>query len=526
MKKITFFLITLLTFSCSSIKFSNDYLTSLPNTSKLNFADGIKKNWHNLDLEKDSVPGMSVERAYKELVKDLKAKKVIVAVIDAGIDTNHEDLTNLIWVNDKEIPNNLIDDDKNGYIDDINGWNFLGESYNETLEMTRIIRDSLNNNRRYNSAIDNINIKKGIAKRNFEYYKEITEDYKKSTNDISNYLGKDKFSKLDLANIKSNDSTLLKSIDLLTYFDSLDIDLDYLEEGVEYFSDQINYHYNTNFNGRSIVGDNIYDLRDVSYGDSNINNIKDSESHSTHVSGIISGDRNNKDGNKGINDLVEIMILRAIPNGDEYDKDVARAIRYAVDNGAKIINGSFGKYFSSNPEWVIDAIKYASDNDVLVIAAAGNESKDLDSLSNDNYPNDQFFNKNEFSDTFIKVGASSINLDENFTAYFSNYGKINVDIFAPGYDIYSLMPDNKYDFQSGTSMAAPALTGVASMVLSYFPWLSAAKLKEIILESGIEIDFNVTISGKKNIPFKSLSQTGKIVNAYNALILASRSKRK
>ena len=267
MKKIILLLITLLTFSCSSIKFSNDYLTSLPNTSKLNFADGIKKNWHNLDLEKDSVPGMSVERAYKELVKNLKAKKVIVAVIDAGIDTNHEDLTNIIWVNDKEIPNNLIDDDKNGYIDDINGWNFLGESYNETLEMTRIIRDSLNNNRRFNSAIDNINIKKGIAERNFEYYKKITEDYKKSTNDISNYLGKDKFSKFDLANIKSNDSTLLKSIDLLTYFDSLDIDLDYLEEGVEYFSDQINYHYNTNFNGRSIVGDNIYDLRDVSYGD-------------------------------------------------------------------------------------------------------------------------------------------------------------------------------------------------------------------------------------------------------------------
>ena len=215
MKKIILVLITLLTFSCSSIKFSNDYLTSLPNTQKLNFEDVIKKNWHNLDLEKDSVPGMSVERAYKELVKDLKAKKVIVAVIDAGIDTNHEDLTNLIWVNDKEIPNNLIDDDKNGYIDDINGWNFLGESYNETLEMTRIIRDSLYNNRRYNSATDNINVKKGIAERNFEYYKEITEDYKKSTNLISNYLGKDKFSKLDLANIKSNDSTLLKSIDLL-----------------------------------------------------------------------------------------------------------------------------------------------------------------------------------------------------------------------------------------------------------------------------------------------------------------------
>ena len=526
MKKIILVLITLLTFSCSSIKFSNDYLTSLPNTSKLNFADGIKKNWHNLDLEKDSVPGMSVERAYKELVKDLKAKKVIVAVIDAGIDTNHEDLTNLIWVNDKEIPNNLIDDDKNGYIDDINGWNFLGESYNETLEMTRIIRDSLNNNRRYNSAIDNINIKKGIAKRNFEYYKEITEDYKKSTNDISNYLGKDKFSKLDLANIKSNDSTLLKSIDLLTYFDSLDIDLDYLLEGVEYFSDQINYHYNTNFNGRSIVGDNIYDIRDVSYGDSRVQHSKSTESHGTHVSGIIGGIRNNSIGSNGVNNNLEIMAIRAVPNGDEYDKDIALGIRYAVDNGARIINMSFGKSYSTNPEWVIDAIKYAAQNNVLIVHAAGNETEDLDINSNENYPNDQYLGKTEFSNNFINVGDSTINYNENIVASFSNFGQNNVDIFAPGYDIYSLMPDNKYDFQSGTSMAAPALTGVASMVLSYFPWLSAAKLKEIILESGIEIDFNVTISGKKNIPFKSLSKTGKIVNAYNALILASRSKRK
>jgi subtilisin family serine protease len=297
-----------------------------------------------------------------------------------------------------------------------------------------------------------------------------------------------------------------------------------LNEGIEQYNDFINYHFNSDFNGRT-TNDDIYDINDTDYGDSNINNIKDSESHSTHVSGIISGNRNNKDGNKGINDLVELMVLRAIPNGDEYDKDVARAIRYAVDNGAKIINGSFGKYFSSNPEWVIDAIKYASDNDVLIIAAAGNESKDLDSLSNDNYPSDQFFNENEFSDTFIKVGASSINLNENFTAYFSNYGKINVDIFAPGVDIYSTVPNNKYKFQSGTSMASPVVSGVASLIMSYFPKLSAKKVKEIILESGIDIDLKIgNLGGNKH--FREYSKSGKLVNAYNALILASRSKRK
>ena len=219
------------------------------------------------------------------------------------------------------------------------------------------------------------------------------------------------------------------------------------------------------------------------------------------------------------------MALRAIPNGDEYDKDVARAIRYAVDNGAKIINGSFGKYFSSNPEWVIDAIRYASENNVLVIAAAGNESKDLDSLYNDNYPNDQFFNKDEFSDTFIKVGASSINLNENFTAYFSNYGKTNVDIFAPGVDIYSSMPSNKYKSQSGTSMASPVVAVIASLIFSYFPKLSAKKVKEIILESGIDIDLKIENLGEKK-HFKDYSKSGKLVNAYNALILASKSKKK
>ena len=296
-----------------------------------------------------------------------------------------------------------------------------------------------------------------------------------------------------------------------------------MNEGIEQYNDFINYHFNIDFNGRT-SNDNIYDINDTDYGDSNINNIKDSESHSTHVSGIISGDRNNKKGNKGINNLVEIMALRAIPNGDEYDKDVARAIRYAVDNGAKIINGSFGKYFSSNPEWVIDAIRYASKKDVLVVAAAGNESKDLDLLSNDNYPNDQFFNKNEFSDTFIKVGASTINLNENFTAYFSNYGKINVDIFAPGVDIYSSVPNDKYKFQDGTSMASPVVSGIASLIMSYFPKLSAKKVKEIILKSGIDIDLKIGNLGS-NKHFREYSKSGKLINAYNALILASKSKR-
>jgi subtilisin family serine protease len=325
------------------------------------------------------------------------------------------------------------------------------------------------------------------------YYNQILGDSKEL---ISEYLNNDKFSIEDVNKIETKDEKLSRAKNIYIDFESYGYTKEYLNEGIEQYNDFINYHFNIDFNGRT-TNDDIYNINDTDYGNSNINNIKESESHSTHVSGIISGDRHNSGGNKGINNLVEIMALRAIPNGDEYDKDVARAIRYAVDNGAKIINGSFGKYFSSNPEWVIDAIKYASDNDVLVIAAAGNESKDLDSLSNDNYPNDQFFNKNEFSDTFIKVGASSINLDENFTAYFSNYGKINVDIFAPGVDIYSSVPNNKYKFQSGTSMASPVVSGIASLIMSYFPKLSAKKVKEIILESGIDIDLKIGNLGGK-----------------------------
>ena len=527
MKKNIFLLILIFNFSCSTVKFTNEYLVSKNDEIKLNFTDEKKMNWHNLDLEKDSIPGMSVERAHLELLMGLKAKKVIVAVIDAGIDVNHEDLNELIWVNKNEIPNNGIDDDKNGYVDDVNGWNFLGDSYNETLEMSRIIRDDLTNYRNFNSAVSTVEKKVKESKQSLDYYKKLTNDYIDANKIISDFLGKDDYSQSDVLKINSNDSLIKRSKELISFYNSRDLDLNYLKDGIEYFSDQINYHYNVNFNGRTIVGDDIYDINDTDYGNSKVIHSKKSESHGTHVSGIIAGIRNNSIGNKGINNNVEIMAIRAVPNGDEYDKDIALGIRYAVDNGAKIINMSFGKSFSTNPEWVIDAIKYAAENDVLIVHAAGNDAKDLDEIKNENYPNDQYLGKDEFSDNFINVGASTIEFNDNIIAVFSNYGLENVDIFAPGNRVYSLLPNNEYAFQSGTSMAAPSLTGVASMVLSYFPKLSASKLKEIILESGMEINLNVKIPGKDGkTNFKSLSKTGKIVNAYNALILASKSKRK
>lgn len=509
--------------SCNAIKLDYDYITSSNQEIKSSLSKIDKKNWHNLDIEKDSVPGTSVERAYNELLNELKGKKVIVAVIDTGLDIDHRSLSENIWINKDEKLNGK-DDDNNGYIDDIHGWNYLGSSYNETRDMTRILRDNKINNRKYNLVEEEIQkeIKNSNEQLNIlNYYIQILDESKEL---LSDYLDNDNFSIQDVNNIETVDPKLNRAKNIYKDFDFYGYTKEYLNEGIDQYNDFINYHFNVEFNGRT-TNDDIYDINDRNYGDNNINNTKESESHSTHVSGIISGNRKIEDGNKGINNLAEIMVLRAVPNGDEYDKDVALAIRYAVDNGAKIINGSFGKYFSSNPEWVIDAIRYASDNDVLFIAGAGNESKDLDSLSNDNYPNDQYFNKAEFSDTFIKVGASSINLDENFTAYFSNYGKINVDIFAPGVDIYSSMPNNKYKFQDGTSMASPVVAGIASLIMSYFPRLSAKKVKEIILESGIDIDLEIgNLGDKKN--FNEYSKSGKLINAYNALILASKSRRK
>ena len=509
--------------SCNAIKLDYDYITSSNQEIKSSLSKIDKKNWHNLDIEKDSVPGTSVERAYNELLNELKGKKVIVAVIDTGLDIDHRSLSENIWINKDEKINGK-DDDNNGYIDDIHGWNYLGSSYNETRDMTRILRDNKINNRKYNLVEEEIQKEIKNSKEQLKilnYYIQILDESKEL---LSDYLDNDNFSIQDVNNIETVDPKLNRAKNIYKDFDFYGYTKEYLNEGIEQYNDFINYHFNVEFNGRT-TNDDIYDINDRNYGDNNINNTKESESHSTHVSGIISGNRKIEDGNKGINNLAEIMVLRAVPNGDEYDKDVALAIRYAVDNGAKIINGSFGKYFSSNPEWVIDAIRYASDNDVLFIAGAGNESKDLDSLSNDNYPNDQYFNKAEFSDTFIKVGASSINLDENFTAYFSNYGKINVDIFAPGVDIYSSMPNNKYKFQDGTSMASPVVAGIASLIMSYFPRLSAKKVKEIILESGIDIDLEIgNLGDKKN--FKEYSKSGKLINAYNALILASKSRRK
>ena len=379
-------------------------------------ADKDLKRWSHLDLVKDTVPGMSVDKAYAELLKGKKGQKVIVGIVDSGVDINHEDL-NAIKTEDKELLKNKT------IMTQIGG--MIGEGFVEKFQ----------------------------------------DEY-------------------------------------------------------DHVFSTLNYNLNVDFDGRKIVGDNPNDLKDTKYGNNNVVGPEPKEAkHGTHVAGIVAQVRGNNKGGDGVTNNAQIMAVRAVPNGDEYDKDIALGIRYAVDNGAKVINGSFGKYFSQNKEWVIDAIKYAESKDVLVVIAAGNESYDLDVTNK--YPNDTYDGSPEFAKNVLIIGALSPAYGSKMVASFSNYGKTNVDIYAPGDKIYATTPLNTYEYLQGTSMASPNVAGVATLIRSYYPNLTAVQVKQIIMESGTPLKNQVVIGEDKHkANFADASKSGKIVNAYNALLLA------
>lgn len=485
-----------------------------------------KKNWGHADLIADTIPGMSVDKAYNEIIKNKKGKTVVVAVLDSGMDLDHEDLKDVLWTNGGEIPNNGKDDDGNGYVDDIHGYNFLGDAYNEQLEYVRMLRLNLGDASERAKARLLLDKEYPEALQNKQQYEQIFQVVKNADAAVKEELGKDSYTKEDLMGIEPKTAQMEQSIAVLSqmfaYGDSIAKVMEELTEGINYFTDQVNYNLNKDFDGRTPVGDDPYDLNDVPYGNGNPNNLVETESHGTHVAGIIAASRNNGKGANGVANNVEIMSIRAVPNGDEYDKDIALGIRYAVDNGASIINCSFGKSFSPEATWVYDAIQYAASRDVLVVHAAGNDGKDLDDPENPNYPNDHKFGNTEFVDNVITVGALSSSYGSEMVATFSNYGKQNVDVFAPGDKIYSTMPNNEYEFQGGTSMAAPAVSGVAALIRSYYPDLSAPQIKDIIMQSGLRTKTSVIVAGdqERASSFDNLSKSGKMVNAYNALILA------
>ncbi len=485
-----------------------------------------KKVWGHADLITDTIPGMSVDKAYKEIIKNKNGKTVIVAVVDSGMDIEHEDLVDVLWTNKGEKPNNGKDDDGNGYIDDVHGYNFLGEAYNEQLEYVRMLRLNVGDASARAKARLKLDEAYPKALQNKQQYEQIFQVVKNADETIKKKLGKDSYTKKELLAIDAKTEEMQQTVAVLTqmftYGEDISSVMEELSEGITYFTDQVNYNLNKDFNGRTPVGDNPYDLNDKSYGNGNPKNRVDTESHGTHVAGIIAAERNNGKGVNGVAKNVKLMSVRAVPNGDEYDKDIAMAIRYAVDNGAKIINCSFGKSFSPNAQWVYDAIQYAASRDVLIVHAAGNDGDDLDNPENPNYPNDHSYNGSEFANNVITVGALTSSYGSKMVAGFSNYGKQNVDVFAPGDAIYSTLPNNSYDFMGGTSMAAPAVAGVAALIRSYYPQLSASQVKQILIQSGLRSKASVIVSGDPSnaTTFNQISKSGKMVNAYNALLLA------
>ncbi|MFD2563666.1 S8 family serine peptidase [Aquimarina rubra] len=503
------------------------------------------KTWYHKDFNEDTIPGVSLEKAYRELLSNKKGQEIIVAVLDTKLDIHHEDLKDQIWINTDEIPDNGIDDDKNGYIDDVNGWDFLSNTKGdfiafEHLESTRIVR-------KYDSLFKGKGINE-IPKKQQKAYKLYTIAYQKWQKDILNnkksvknlsgwkkgvVRGKeilDSIAPQKEFNINELDSlinqykqdSITQSI-LIRYKNAFTYELtpENLESYIKDSKQEQETTLNPDFDERAVMGDDASDINDNKYGSPIVYGDVPFQ-HATVVAGTLAANRSNGLGVKGFSDYIKIMPVVMVASGDEHDKDVALAIRYAVDNGAKVINMSWGKTLSQNEEWVNRAIKYAADKDVLLITAGGNNNSDND--LHKYYLNDYDTNEKEFANNFIVVGASTWNLQQ-LRASFSNYGKKHVDIFAPGVKMYTTEYGiDKYTNSRGTSLASPVVSGIAGLLRAYYPTLSAKQVKQILMDSGTSYDAEVEIKQedgtKKLVPFSDLSKSGKVVNAYNALLMA------
>jgi subtilisin family serine protease len=520
-------------------------------------AQTVPKNWQALDPSADKVLGISLQKAYDYLgSNNKKATPIIVAVLDSGIDTTHEDLKNILWTNLKEIPGNGIDDDKNGYIDDVHGWNFLGGKNGQSVKRAPDERSRIYHKYKakfLNALVDTNSLsaadkilyatwKKTETELNFS---DEEKDQLKYVEMLASAFKKhDKVLKQEMNVVSYNRETLTKfipttiigkeaklgllSLHRLMQLDETELNTYTIAQIDEYIEGK-----NVAFSAKEklpndertiIVRDNYYNFSDAFYGNNDI--MGPTPNHGTHVSGIVAASRNNDTGIDGVADAVKIMMVRVVPDGDEYDKDVALAIRYAVNNGAKIINMSFGKAYSPEKYWVDSAVAYAEQNDVLLVHSAGNENYNLDSITV--FPNANLAAYKKNASSFITVGASSDTLitEANIAADFSNYGKQTVDLFAPGVKIYSTLPGgNTYGNQDGTSMAAPIVTGVAALLRTYYPSLTAKQVKTILEKTVFTPAASAPclLPGNSNMatPFGTLSKTGGIVNAYNAVVLAN-----
>lgn len=509
------------------------------------------QDWHHLDEEFTQFRGISSQLLYEEVLsKRTPGRQVVVAVIDGGVDITHEDLKANIWVNEDETPGNGTDDDGNGYTDDVHGWNFIGGADgqnvdNDTFEVTRLYAQL-----HPKFAGGDTTSLSAAAQEQLELYKKVENEYRYQINklleqysnirsleqslqqarDVLDDHFQSEYSYEDIQALQPQTQQMAFAKNVMSYVMENNIDSTLIADQKKQIYEFAKYGYNPDFSPRDIVGDNYEDPTERYYGNNDV--AGPDPSHGTHVAGIIGAVRDNSTGMNGIADNVRIMAVRAVPDGDERDKDVANAIRYAVDNGADIINMSFGKSYSPYKEEVDKALRYADEHGVLMVHAAGNSSENSDTTAN--YPTDTYGTYGQGTEgarLWLSVGASSWQPGEAFVGGFSNYGDTTVDLFAPGVDIYSTMPDNEYKRQEGTSMAAPVVSGTAALLMIYYPDLSAAQIREVIMQSvrtypGLQ----VTLPHKQDqepatVDFSSLSVSDGVVNVFNAFRTAERLSR-
>lgn len=521
--------------------------------SQLGFSQNNIKSWYLQDPEKDGYYGISLNKTY-DFIKGKTAAPVIVAVIDSGIDTTHEDLKKILWTNPKEIPANGIDDDNNGYIDDIHGWNFLGNKDGSNLkkdvdertrvyyrfkekfdgrqiDTTQLTTDEKWQYREWQKAAQQMYVDPD-EKMEVMMLEILAKSLKKNDAIIRAEMQKETYNRDELEKFEPQTQKGKQAkMGFITCLKMLNIEEDQTNQDLIKDLQEYVDGKKTSMDAKAIappdyraqtVKDNYYAIDDKYYGNNDV--MGPDPMHGTHVSGIIAAERNNNIGVDGIADDVKIMMIRAVPDGDEYDKDVALAIVYAVDNGAKVINMSFGKSFSPEKKWVDEAIRYAESRDVLLVHAAGNESHDVDVV--DNFPNPNLISCNARATNFITVGASGDPhvASGKVVADFSNYGKETVDVFAPGVKIYSTLPGgNQYGYLNGTSFSSPIVAGIAALIRSYYPQLSAKQVKYAINKSAeTQLATTVTVPGTdSSTTMSELCETGGFVNAYQAIEIAS-----
>lgn len=507
--------------------------------------DNDLKTWYHKDFSTTNVYGVNTDNAYKFLEsKGLKPRTVVVGVLDSGVEVDHPGLINNMWKNPNEIPNNGIDDDKNGYVDDIYGWNFIGgktaDVDADNLEVTRMVKkyqpifegtDSAKNRANqakmpeeyaiYQKSKKLYDEKGSEAKQYYHYF----SGFNNAIPSIVKTLNGKTLTKANLAAIKpasQEDSRNLQILNSLvqdagnvgkTPKEVEELLRKEIEGALKHYESQATKHYNLDFDPRAeIVGDNYDNYNEKHYGNNHYEG--PDASHGTHVSGIIAGLPHGNEAQYGVaHKVAKIMTVRAVPDGDERDKDVANAIRYAVDNGAKILNMSFGKAVSPGKKHVWEAMKYAEKKGVLLVKAAGNENQNIG--ENEYFPTNFMKQSDEkpFVSNMIVVGASTNN-SQNLRARFSNYNGKMVDVFAPGQEIYSTVPDAKYEYLQGTSMASPVVAGAAAVLWAYMPSLTPQQIKEALVKTVNKSTVNANVDSSAN--FDQISVAGGVIDLYKA----------